>query len=398
MTSSASAVSGLAQTRAAPAAAVDVAVIDSLAEAEAVWHHLEAHGTVSPYQRFAWVRAFVDGLGEATRTRVIVLRDPSGTPLLAMPVTLGRLGLLRYAGSTGGKHANFHLPLIAAEASGRLTPAALRDALMEAGRRIGVDQFVLRNMPAVWAGVPNPLALPEARPSPSDAFRLDLADDAEATFRRAMSNDARKKLRKKEKYLAALGHVDCLVATSEAEVNAILEVFFHQKAARMREIGVADPFGDAGTRAFVRQACLAGLGDGSPAIELYALRVDGRIVATFGGAADARRLCGMFNTFDPSPEIARCSPGDLLLQHVIRLQCERGRTAFDLGVGEARYKSSLCDSVEPLVDLTLPVTWRGRVGAAASIRAAAAKRAIKQSPALWAFVRRARALKGRLGL
>jgi CelD/BcsL family acetyltransferase involved in cellulose biosynthesis len=43
-------------------------------------------------------------------------------------------------------------------------------------------------------------------------------------------------------------------------------------------------------------------------------------------------------------KVARMRPSSVrLLQALIRDQCARGRTALDLGVGEARYKASVCD-------------------------------------------------------
>ena len=47
--------------------------------------------------------------------------------------------------------------------------------------------------------------------------------NAEDTLKRALGKDARKKLRQKERYLAALGPVAHRVARSPAEVDRILD-------------------------------------------------------------------------------------------------------------------------------------------------------------------------------
>jgi CelD/BcsL family acetyltransferase involved in cellulose biosynthesis len=124
---------------------------------------------------------------------------------------------------------------------------------------------------------------------------------------------------------------------------------------------------------------------------LHALSLGERIIATFGGTGDRWRLCGMFNSFDTGEDVMRFSPGELLLADVIRHQCEVGRQVFDLGVGEARYKTSLCDEVEELIDVFLPLTLRGRAFAMASEHAVATKRFVKQTP--WAM-RTATMLRG----
>jgi CelD/BcsL family acetyltransferase involved in cellulose biosynthesis len=219
-----------------------------------------------------------------------------------------------------------------------------------------------------------------ARPNPSDAYRLALGPEAEPTLTRALSKAARKKLRQKERWLGALGPVAHRVARTAAEADRIRDAYYRQKAARFQALGLPLDTESAELRAFLRQASLAGLEAGAPAIELHALEVGDRIVATFGLAGDRRRASGMFISFDGADEVARCSPGDILVARVVAAQCERGREVFDLGVGEARYKSAFCDETEPLFTAILPVTARGRLYAGAVRGLVDAKRSIKQSP------------------
>ncbi len=183
-----------------------------------------------------------------------------------------------------------------------------------------------------------------------------------------------------------------MIAAATDEVERILHAFFEQKRERFRHLGIANPFDDAATQDFLRGACLAGLSRGAPAIELHALIAGERVVATFGGAVDRSRFCGMFNSFDTSPESARSSPGELLLMRVIEAQCRQGRSLFDLGVGEAAYKDSICDAAEPLVDLTLGVSARGRLYALAADGLSQMKRFIKRTPWAWGVVQRVREL------
>jgi CelD/BcsL family acetyltransferase involved in cellulose biosynthesis len=270
--------------------------------------------------------------------------------------------------------------------------------LVSVGRQLGIDAYDFINLPALWQDRPNPLVPPSARPNPSDAYSLALGPEAEPTFRRVLSKDARKKLRQKERWLAALGPVTHRVAGSEAEVDRTLDAYFRQKAARIQALGLPLDTESREMRAFVRQGCLAGLAAAAPAIELHALEVGARIVATFGLAGDRRRACGMFISFDAADDVARCSPGDLLVARVITAQCERGRAAFDLGVGEARYKSAFCDRTDQLFTAIHPVTARGRLYAGAIRGLTEAKRSIKRSPWAWRAIGRLRAARARLGV
>lgn len=372
-----------------------VEIATEFAPLEAEWRELEAAGASSPYQRFDWVAAYGSALSaaEGFACRAVALRDDDGRLLLLLPLEVRRAWGGWVGSIIGGKHANFHLPLVAPGLSQRIGAADLRALLVEAGRRLGLDAYAFVNMPRAWRGEPNPLAA-EGRPSPSNGYSLKLAADAEATLARALSKDARKKLRKKEKTLGELGPVAYRLARTPEEVETILAAFLRHKRDRFRELGIVNPFEDPAIQAFLRQGCLAGLQHGQPAVELHALMAGDRIAAVFGVAADRWRCSGMFIAFDP--EAGRSSPGDILLARVIGAQCEAGRETFDLGVGEARYKSSLCDEAEELVDTVLPVTWRGYAYAAGSQWLRYAKRRVKQTPWVWALVGEARRLKGRI--
>jgi CelD/BcsL family acetyltransferase involved in cellulose biosynthesis len=360
---------------------------------ESVWRAFQDEGLCSPYQRFDWVQSFVEALAgaEGFRLQVLLLRDGDDRPLLLLPLAVRRQHGLAIASIVGGKQANFHLPITAPGLSASLSASRLKQLLVAAGRdSLRVDCFVLRNQPLSWRGEANPLAAFGGSASVDVGYRLPLGSDADAILNRSFSGETRKKMRKKRRSLGEPGAVRFWQARDPGEAETILSAFLDQKQHRFRELGIANPFVGA-MQTFLRAGSLAGLASGRPAIELYALSAGDRVIATFGGAGDGWRLCGMFNSFDSSPEVARCSPGELLLADLIRRQCEIGRTMFDLGVGEAHYKTSLCDEVEPLIDVFVPVTPQGRLYAAAAERAVAAKRFIKHTP--WAL-RAVNALRG----
>lgn len=361
-----------------------------------LWQEAERLGGSTPYQRAAWIRAYAEAFSETEgfRPAVVTLRDAAGRIGALLPLAVGGRHGIRVAAIPGGKHANYHLPL-ASEAAA----AALATGLGAVGRLLGVDALAFTNMPRIWDGRPNPLGA-MGRPSPSNGHKLSLQPDGEATLRAVLSSDKRKKLRQKERYLAQIAPVRYLVAATEPEVDAVLDAFLRQKAKRFAELGIADPFASEASRAFLRRACLVGLEAGRPAVELHALLAGERVAAVFGAAADERHCSGMFVSFDPEPAMARCSPGDLLLTRVIQECCRRGRTSFDLGVGEARYKDSFCPEVVELVDVTAPITARGHAYFALLTGAGSLKRRIKASPRAWAAVsalRRCRARFGRRG-
>ncbi len=158
-------------------------------------------------------------------------------------------------------------------------------------------------------------------------------------------------------------------------------------------MGIPDPFADAGVRRFLAAAAEERQ-DSETSVRLYGLELNGAIVATYIGAVTERRFSGMATSYEPDPAVTKVSPGEILLIDLIRSECRAGRKVFDLGVGEARYKTTICDQVEELVDSFIGVTLKGRMAAAASRRAQAAKAYAKRHRALYALAQKVHGWRG----
>jgi len=249
---------------------------------------------------------------------------------------------------------------------------------------------MLTNQPLTWAGATNPFALLPRQASASFGYSGALVPDFEALLRARTNAAARKKMRKKERTLAELGAVRFERVTGDEAIRHVLDVFFKQKAARMRAMGASDAFAEPGVRRFIEAGTASR--DGDALIELYALSVDDIVVATMGGITGGGRFCAMFNSIATGRYAAE-SPGEQLLVNLVRQCCERGFDTFDLGIGESRYKGLFCGDAEPLFGSYWPLTAAGRWVVLAFRVLAALKRAIKQRPALWAIVRATRALR-----
>ncbi|MGV7033741.1 GNAT family N-acetyltransferase [Methylobacterium symbioticum] len=380
--------------RRARAGALSGDVLPDLAAAEIPWRALEAlPGALgTPYQRFDWAAAFAAALAPGEACRVLILRDAAERVRLLLPLVLRRRGGLTIASVIGGAHANYHLPLFSGRDAAALPAEELRLALRAAGRRAGIDVIDLGNQPRTWDGTVNPLAL-GADPAPSDGYGMMLGPDPEASVRRAFGGDARKKLRSKERRLVeTVGPLAYRCAETAEERARFLAAFHAQKAARFAAMGIGDPFADGAVRAFLDRAAAGE----TPAIEVHALVAEttGRVLATFTGAVDAARFSGMTTSFEADPEVARSSPGDLLLQHLVRDQTARGRRSLDLGIGEARYKASVCDETIEIARPILAVTLRGHAYRAAAAALTRAKRRIKRDPRLAGLRARLAKLRG----
>jgi CelD/BcsL family acetyltransferase involved in cellulose biosynthesis len=293
-------------------------------------------------------------------------------------MTLRNWHAVRILEFAGGKHANFHLPLFEPARFVLADAQAARAFLLRLASETGADTIIIRNQPLAWRGVANSLALSANLASSDAGYRGDLSSDPEAYFRAVMSGETRKKLRKKRRLLAALGDVNFLKAATLAETDTILAAFHRQKADRLTKKSLANPFEAPGAARFLRH----GGTPPKPAIQLFALRADARIVATFGGTCDGRNFCGMFNSFDSDPMISRSSPGELLLEDLLTHLCRAGYQSFDLGTGDAPYKHTYCPDRMALVDTVIGATPAGRLFAGAMQISGRTKAFVKRHPTL----------------
>jgi CelD/BcsL family acetyltransferase involved in cellulose biosynthesis len=363
-------------------------VMPSLDEAEGPWRRLESLAPVSPYQTFAWTKAWMETQGRESGIRplIAVASDDRGQVVALMPLGLARRGWLDVAGFLGGRHANYNLGLF--DPAVEWTEADVRRLLRDiaAGRRIDVFAFV--NQPREWDGWRNPLIHLRHQASPSDSHRATLQADGEAFLAAHLSTATRKKQRNKALRLGALGGATPFKGHSRAEIDAILDAYVEQKASKLAAIGAGvDEEGLASQRRLLAYAATEG---SPPVLEVHGLRCGDRIVATFGGLTHRGRFSGMLISHDDDPDIARFSPGEILLAAVIKAKCAEGYASFDLGIGEARYKESLCPIVDPLIDSLLPVSLPGRLFVAGEAIRLRLKRAIKQSRWAWPLALAAR--------
>lgn len=373
-------------------AAFAVRVVADFAAARDAWLALETEAPHSGYQRLGWQQTFHSHLADGARCCIAIVDDTAGRAQAILPFAVSRRHGLSTASFIGGKHANFGLALWRPAFVRSLQATDVESILRQIAARSPwpIDLFELANQPLAWEGQPNPLALLPHRPSPSFGYHLALGPDADAVLERVVSASSRRKMRKKERNLAEIAPVSFSVARDPAEIARFTDTFLSYKAQRFAELGIANVFGVPGMREFIIDAASGP----EPAIELCALKVGDEIVALFGGCIANGRYSGMFNAMAPG-DVQHESPGELLLHHLIRHCCTRGLTIFDLGAGEAGYKSNICDGVDPLFDQSVAITWKGRLAARGFALLGHLKRSAKQSSWLWPLLVKLRRLRAR---
>ena len=372
-----------------------VEIFVDLTAAEPHWRALELGDSLAtPYQRYDFLKHWQRHVGSNAGITpfIVVAFNPDGEPLFLLPLGSRPVGGLLGLEFLGGKHANFNMALWRRDVAATIGAAGLRGALAALSGHADVLRLI--NQPLTWGGATNPFALLPHQRAANYGFSGVLVPDFDALLRARTNSDTRKKMRKKERALASFGELRFERATEPDDVRRVLDAFFKQKSARTRALGMSDAFSLPGVRRFIEAAATEQLNDAKPLIELYALSVDDIIVATMGGIVGGGRFCAMFNSIIQG-RFAIESPGEQLILRLVRSCCERELLTFDLGIGEARYKNLLCGDAEPLFDSYIPLSPAGRLPALAFAVSAAAKRAIKNRPALWTLVGSIRRLRAR---
>jgi CelD/BcsL family acetyltransferase involved in cellulose biosynthesis len=360
---------------------------------EADWAELEVLASASIYQTRAFVMPWLETLGAARKITplFIVAKDTFGRTIALLCLGVRSYGWFRVASFLGGRESNFNFGLF--RPGTYFNAADLRALLREAAKAAGADApdvFVLKNQPYEWNGTHNPFASLQHRPSPSAAYATELGSDAAAFLKSKLSKDTQKKLRKKEARLAEMGSLELITGEDPESARLILDAFFFEKIRRCEEKAITSDFAAPSMRSFFEHLCRQGSAPANRWLELYGLALGGRIIATYIGAAHGGRFSAMVNSFDSDPEIAKSSPGDLLLMKLIAAQCTDGRTSFDLGIGEARYKMTYCDIKVPLFDVVVPLGAKGYAVAARQAICSRLKTAIKERPQVFAALRQAK--------
>jgi CelD/BcsL family acetyltransferase involved in cellulose biosynthesis len=365
-------------------------VYDDPQAARSAWAEIYDAGLATPYQSYDFVSVWLRTIGRSLRVEpmIVVVRDDAGETSAILPFCRRRLLGITIAGFVAGKHANFHMGAFRAGLA--VDRGAIGDLLRRIARSQRIDAFVFVNQPHVWQRYANPFVVLGGQVSPSLGHSTELRSDFTSWLDAHYSKSAQKKLRKKARRLEEQGAVSSFIARDAASRAAALEAFFAHKVARAKATGLANDFDAAVAKRFLEAAASDGPDDDRPVIELHGLRCGDRIVAVFGGLGRAGRFCGAITSHDQDVEIARSSPGELLIHYVIGDLIQRGFTTFDLGVGEGRYKDACCENPEPLFDTALAFTFAGRWACAALLLRQRAKGWIKRTSWAWSLATRLR--------
>jgi CelD/BcsL family acetyltransferase involved in cellulose biosynthesis len=356
-----------------------IEMFDDFAAAEQMWLRLErALPLATPYQRFDWLANWYWHIGRRTGVEPLIALglDRNDAPMFILPFIRERRHGCHIARFCGGSHSNLNMAIWRPDVAVNPARPQVVGLLEGVAAARSIDLFALLGQPSVWCGVQNPFATLSRQPSPDDVY-VGTLDPAAPQFKPRLAS----RMRKKQRRLMQLAGFHFGMAETPNDVDRFLAAFWPQKAARFAKQGIRNVFENPGVTDFIRAACLDGLAQGRPAIELYALEGGGEIFSVVGGVSNRHRFSVMFNSITAGA-YARMSPGILLMDDIVADCAKRGMTSFDLGAGHASYKSYFCSGSEQRFDCFVPFSARGRVLAAAYQASDALRRSLKATPTL----------------
>lgn len=304
---------------------------------------------------------------------------------MALPLEITRAGPFRVARFIGSEFSNLNAPLIQGKAL--LDPFMVAETLRKqfSGH---ADLLVLEKVQGQGA-TEKLLAAFRRTHGTNPSFQLQLGSDFAATLSRLDTARRMKKFRSTARKFEASGGWRWGEAGDQADA---LRLFFEQKAARFRSMGIPDAFAKPETKEFFRQLVLAPKQANDYALRLFTLEVGkglGRTVAIAGLSRKGERVTCQFGSIDDSA-LPGTSPGDFLFHLLIEHLSDGDVSIFDFGVGDQPYKRAWCNVETTLYDFVLPLNARGDAAVYAHGAIGLAKRWIKARPALYRAVQAAR--------
>ena len=379
-----------------PAAAdqLRVDIFDSMAPLEAEWRALERDDLNSLHQSYDWCAAWVENL---ERPLAIIRGSIGDQVAFILPLEIIRSRGTRRAEFIGGPHNNINTGLFSARflANGELTAA--QASAISAALRGKVDVVILRNVPLEWRGRKNPLASLTSIESQNHAFQMPFLGSFEASLKQVNAKRRRKKFKHQSRLLDARGGYEYVIAGPD-EQDALLDLFFRQKAIRFEDAGLPDAFKDDRIKAALHAMLHRRRDDGIGAtLQMHALRLkgehEGHIPAIAALSRKGDHVICQFASIDEAL-VAEASPGELLFWLMIERLHREGVALFDFGIGDQIYKRSWCPMETVQYDLFLPVSGMGRLVAMANRIITRTKVAIKSNRKLYSLVQRLRARHG----
>jgi CelD/BcsL family acetyltransferase involved in cellulose biosynthesis len=301
------------------------------------WHSAAAHGdTWTVFQEPHWLRCWWDVYG---RGDLLIVSAWSEGRLIAIAPLFVDGEMAFFVGSGGSDYLDF---------IGDATAPGVMEAILEA---------VLARVPGLlgfrFYHVPDASRTGHRLCEAATRMRLECVDEGELAApaldlgrhgEAGLAAAGKKSLVRHERGFCRLGTLAVLHLRRADEILPRLDAYFDQHERRWQGTGHPSLFREPVHRAFYRR--VAAGADDEGWLRFTAVEFDGRPIASHFGFSHR----GRFLWYKPSFEIelARQSPGEVLLRQLLLAAVQEEATVFDLGLGDEAFKHRFASRV-PLV-------------------------------------------------
>jgi len=381
-------VSALPRAHGVPVVAVHIE--HDIEAAAPLWQRLQSGEIESPGQALAFTRTWVAAQKVSPDDQFYIVAEIEGEPVALLPLWRRKARGVTLLTWFPGPHVGCNAPLVDIARLARLGSverAALWSAMLET--LSGADLIYLKSVPQLTVDGVDLFAELGRSVAAETLYRAQFQswDDADKIQR---TKSRRKHDRQQGERLDALGAVSFEAVRNGPEARGILDVMFHQRAARFVEMGVPDPFTAPGIRAFYDATVAEGSGVD---VRLHVLRLDGAIVAIRYNIAHGTRLFCLISSMSDDATIQSGSPGKQCLLRVMQTVFDTGTRTFDMGAGFTDEKRHWCNVQIPVRHHYVPLTTRGSLAGEAHRTWQVVRQRIKSNDRLKAL---AKAVRSRL--
>jgi CelD/BcsL family acetyltransferase involved in cellulose biosynthesis len=369
---------------------VRVKFYPDIAALESVWRHLETSGLNHPFQTYDWISCWQEHVGNESQVTPspVLIESSDSSPLLILPLGIQKRGAITCLIWLGGELADYQTAVFGKTSLAVFTKENLYTLWESIQKELPpFDAILLEKQPATIAGKANPFNFNGSASSSCSAHSATLGDSLEAFLSSKRSKRWLSTDRRKERRLADSGSIEFVVATKPAEIAKLLPAMLSQKSRSYQEMGAQDLFAETGYTKFV--STLTEKLAPSSSVILCGLFIGERISATVWGLVQGNRYYYMLPTYQRD-ELARLSPGNLLLRHLFSWCISKNISTFDFTAGDEQYKEAWCDQTLPLYEHLSGITIRGHLFILKEKIFRALKLKIKNSPELFTTAKRLR--------
>lgn len=359
-----------------------ITVHDAFDDLQPAWLDIEENGDSLVFQSFHWLKNWYASVGRHVPVKLCMtlIESPQGRPVMLLPLGIEKRGVAQCLVWLGGALSDYHGPLLHKDFTKLIDFrgfSKLWDDVLACLPPF--DGILFEKLPESIDRQKNPFLSLAIQPHPSDSHYMRLSGTLEALISAKRTGKSISTDRRKERRLGEHGQIGFIVANTQRDVDRLLPVMLRQKSTSYRELGVSDLFESAGNRQFIERMS-AQFHDSL--VLLCGLTVGDDILATFWGLNYKHRLYYLFPAYEHN-ELARYSPGNILLRYITGWCIESGLQILDFTVGDEPYKLSWRDGHMKLYDYYAYRSVRGWFQIGLTSLQRRIKRQVKHSPLLF---------------